>query len=247
MRRHVKPVAYAPGALTTGNLFLGFSSIVCSFNDQFLPAAWMIIIGGFLDLLDGKVARLSDNDSRFGAELDSMADMITFGLAPIMLVYKPVLQNYGKIGLLIGFFYIMCGAFRLARFNIQPPKKEKSNFTGLPIPTAAGLIASFILFTNELFGEPGFVWPMLIIFLTITMGVMMISSIEYICFPKFSWKTGKSRAKLILFLIYFCLLAIFPAYVFFPTAVMYLLSGLIAAPFSHFHHDLEEEMSEINV
>lgn len=246
MKRPVKPVAYAPSALTTGNLFLGFLSIVSSYNGQFLIAAWCIIIGGFMDLLDGKVARLSDSDSKFGAELDSLADLVTFGVAPIILLYGPVLQQYGKLGMLIGFLFIMCGAFRLARFNIQPPRKEKGNFTGLPIPAGAGLIASFILFTNEVYGEPGFQMSMIILALIVLASVLMISSVEYASFPRLSWRTPRSRVTLVIFFIYFGFLAVYPAYIFFPTGVLYILSGLVAALLSLFHEDLEDEMTEAN-
>ena len=247
MKRTVRPVALAPGAITSANLFLGFLAIITSMNENYVWAAVFIILGGFMDLFDGKVARLADTQSKFGGELDSLADLVTFGVAPIILIYQQVLQDFGVFGILVGFMYIICGAFRLARFNLLPPKKEKGNFTGLPIPAGAGLISSFILFTNEIYGEPGFRFSLFILGLIIVTCILMVSTIEYISFPKLSWKTKKNRIVTIIFIVYFLFLAKFPAYIFFPTGVLYLMSGLIGAMIPHPNEHIEEEISEVKV
>ncbi len=249
LRRPAKPpAAYAPSAITTGNMFLGFLSIVSAFNEQYLMAAWLITIGGFLDVFDGKVARLSGHQSKFGGELDSLADLITFGLAPVMLMYEPVLHQYGKVGLVIGFFFLMSGAFRLARFNLMPPKKEKGSFTGMPIPMAAGIVSTFIPFTNEVYGEPGFYMSILIVCLMLVTSILMISTIPYACFPKFAWQTTSERIRTCSLIVFFVSLAIYPAYVFFPAGVLYLLSGLVGAMLRGPQHpSISEEMKEANV
>ncbi|MCJ7498292.1 MAG: CDP-diacylglycerol--serine O-phosphatidyltransferase [candidate division Zixibacteria bacterium] len=126
-----------PGVFTVGNMLCGFISILQSFEGEAIHAAWLIILAGFFDALDGKIARISRSASRFGIELDSFADFVSFGIAPAVIFYSFRLYVLGTWGWLLGFLFIICGAFRLARFNIEARLEEKPYFTGLPIPVAA--------------------------------------------------------------------------------------------------------------
>jgi CDP-diacylglycerol--serine O-phosphatidyltransferase len=123
-------------------MFAGFYSIVASFNSDYERAAWAILVASIFDVLDGWVARMTHTATRFGIEIDSLSDAISFGVAPGVLVYSWSLQSFGKIGWLAAFFLVACAALRLARFNVQMGSEEKKHFTGLPSPAAALMIAT---------------------------------------------------------------------------------------------------------
>ena len=126
-----------PNLVTTGSLFAGFYGIVATMNGNYNLAAWFILISAIFDGLDGKVARLTGTTSRFGVEYDSLADLVAFGVAPGLLMYAWALKPFGKLGWLAAFLYVVCGALRLARFNVQVDTVESKRFVGLPIPAAA--------------------------------------------------------------------------------------------------------------
>lgn len=133
-----------PNLLTTANMFFGFFAIVYSIKGEFLISAYAIVAAAVFDLLDGRVARLTRSTSQFGAEYDSLCDLVSFGIAPALLLFLWALQPFGRIGWLAAFIYVACGALRLARFNVQKNVIEKSHFQGLPIPMAAGIVASSV-------------------------------------------------------------------------------------------------------
>ena len=149
-KRHLLPkigggIYILPNLLTTGNLFFGFFSIVKSMQGEFLWAAGAVFLAAIFDVLDGRVARLTKSMSDFGVQYDSLCDLVSFGLAPSFLVYQYALHSYGRLGWVLCFIYLACGALRLARFNVQSfVGKSNGDFNGLPIPIAACLIASFI-------------------------------------------------------------------------------------------------------
>ena len=130
-----------PNLVTTGGLFAGFYGIVATMKGDYQLAAWFILISAVFDALDGKVARLTGTTSRFGVEYDSLVDLVSFGVAPGLLMYSWALQPFGKFGWLAAFLYVVCGALRLARFNIQVNTVESRRFVGLPVPAAAGMVA----------------------------------------------------------------------------------------------------------
>lgn len=134
-----------PNLITSGSLFAGFYSIAATYNGQFEKAAMAIIAGVVLDGLDGRVARMTRTTTRFGVEYDSLADLVSFGVAPAFLVYGWALSQFGRWGWLAAFLFLICGALRLARFNVQINTVEKGQFNGLPIPAAATFVASIIL------------------------------------------------------------------------------------------------------
>lgn len=150
MSREVKRGVYIlPSILTLANLFCGFYAIIAIHKQHFHKAVLAIIIALVVDVLDGAVARFAKATSDFGVELDSLADLVSFGVAPGMLAYVFAMQPFGRIGWLAAFLFAACGALRLARFNIQTKKSDKRYFIGLPVPAAAGLVVSSVLFLGE--------------------------------------------------------------------------------------------------
>ena len=168
--------------MTTGNLFCGFYSIISTHHSHFMIAAWAILAASVFDLLDGRLARLANATSLFGLEYDSLSDLVSFGVAPSLLLYQSVLISLGHLGFFSAFLFIMCGAIRLARFNLTSSVSQKnSNFQGLPIPVAASMLASCVLV--NFFIKSGYhVWLML--GLTLILAILMVSS-----FPFLSLKT----------------------------------------------------------
>ncbi len=155
-RRTIRPsiggaVYILPNLLTTGNLFFGFFSIVKSLQGDFIWASSAILLAAIFDVLDGRIARLTNASSEFGVQYDSLCDLVSFGLAPAFLIYQFTLSGLGRIGWIVCFIFLACGALRLARFNVQSSiGKANDDFTGLPIPMAAGPIACFIGLMSEL-------------------------------------------------------------------------------------------------
>lgn len=143
-----------PNMLTTGNLFFGFFSIVKSMQGDFAWASAAILLAAIFDILDGRVARLTHGSSEFGVQYDSLCDLVSFGLAPALLMYQFALFSVGRFGWIFCFIFLACGALRLARFNVQSSiGKANDDFTGLPIPMAAGVVACFVNYMTELHVE----------------------------------------------------------------------------------------------
>jgi CDP-diacylglycerol--serine O-phosphatidyltransferase len=215
-------------------MFCGFASILSSFDGETVFAAWMIILAGFFDALDGKIARFAGSASRFGVELDSFADVISFGIAPAMLFYNLGVYPTGKWGWIPGFVFVICGAFRLARFNIQQTKLgEKLPYLGLPIPTAAITLVSYTLFCSEVWGRLRY--PKALITMIIAFSGLMVSGIEYETLPKFSLGDRKNKLKLVYILIFLIILIINPRLALFPFGMLYILSGVVKGGYELFH------------
>lgn len=214
-----------PGIFTMGNLFCGFASILaCVKGDKPTEPAWLIIFAAFFDFLDGIVARLSRSASRFGVELDSLADMVSFALAPAVLLYAYKMIEFGNWGWILGFTFIMAGAYRLARFNLTAKIESKRNFIGLPVPVAAVAIASFFIFCEHLWGEIRLDRFMSI--MVIACSVLMVSTIEYETIPKFDLSVQKNRIKILLIIGAGLILMIKTRLVMFPLVLIYILSGV---------------------
>ena len=178
-----------PNSATALNLFSGFLSIIFASNNNFHLAALFIFIAAFFDLIDGLLARLTNSSSKFGVELDSLADVVSFGAAPSFLIYKSYLFQYDFIGILISSLILIFGAFRLARFNVQLENiKTKLDFNGLPIPVAAITLASFILFYHN---GLNIINPFshLIIPSILLLTLLMVSKIKYNTLPKIKYLT----------------------------------------------------------
>jgi CDP-diacylglycerol--serine O-phosphatidyltransferase len=228
-----------PGVFTAGNMFCGFLSVLSSFDGEIIFAAWMIILAAFFDALDGMVARFSKSTSRFGVELDSFADLLSFGIAPAVMFYSLKLYPMGKWGWILGFVFVMCGAFRLARFNLGQTKlNEKHPYMGLPIPSAAVTLISYPLFCYEIWGALRF--PKALVTMIIAFSGLMVSGIEYETLPKFCLGNKKNKIKLIYVFIFIIALLINPRLVLFPFGLLYVLSGVVKGGYSLFHAERQE-------
>jgi CDP-diacylglycerol--serine O-phosphatidyltransferase len=213
-----------PNIFTTGNLICGFLSIISASEGDPTQAAWFIILAGFLDALDGKVARFSGATSSFGKELDSLSDVISFGLAPAFLIYTFKLHALGKWGWILGVVYISAAAFRLARFNLLAQTEEKKNFMGLPVPPAGLTLASYVIFCYSIWGR--IEYSEYLISMTILFSGLMVSQIEYDTIPD-HFNSRQNRIKL-LYLVGLALAALVkPRLLMFPVFLLYVAIGLV--------------------
>lgn len=189
-----------PSIFTTGNLFCGFFAIISSFSHQFERASFAIFLAGLFDVLDGRVARITKSQSKFGLEYDSIADVASFGLAPAVMTYVWVLEPYGRLGWASAFFFSACGALRLARFNTISSELPKSYFLGLPIPAAANMVAATFLAHKELqFPYVETVMMALMFFL----GSLMVSTVRFRSFKDFDLKHPRSFFYLVAVVLVF--------------------------------------------
>lgn len=189
-----------PNLFTAMNMFCGFLSIINTSERKYFYAAWLIIIAAIFDLLDGLVARLTNSSSELGVELDSLSDIVSFGTAPAFLIYSTYLFEYEVWGIMISSLLLIAGGFRLARFNVQLVGFDKKFFKGLPIPTAAIVLTSFILtFYKEGEGFSQF-YAQLIIPLVILLSILMVSKIKYDTLPAISVKGFKEKPATSVFL-----------------------------------------------
>jgi CDP-diacylglycerol--serine O-phosphatidyltransferase len=190
-------------------------------------AAWMIVAGAFLDAMDGKIARFTGSSSQFGVEYDSLADVITFGLAPSMLVYIIFGKTLGIVGVFLSFLPLLFGSIRLARFNTKLKGFDKKYFTGLPIPIAAITITSFVLFSNFIFADP-IKYPKMMITLILCISLLMVSNIRYEAAPNLNFKGNRlEKIKFLLVIIGVIILIIIPHQSLFPMMILYILAGLV--------------------
>ena len=228
--RSKRGIYLLPSVLTTFGMFAGFYSIISSINGNFTIAAISILIAMFWDTLDGRVARLTNTQSAFGAEYDSLADLVSFGLAPALLVYQWTLYELGRFGWLAAFVYLACTALRLARFNTQVGIADKRYFQGLPSPAAAGVIASmiwlkiwtFASFDSDVISLGYYLGAGI----TILCGLLMVSNIRYYSFKEFDSKKASFRFLLIVILSLIILVSK-PNIILFTGFFVYLLSGPI--------------------
>ena len=226
--RSKRGIFLLPSVLTTFGMFAGFYSIISSINGDFTIAAISILIAMFWDTLDGRVARLTNTQSAFGAEYDSLADLVSFGLAPALLVYQWTLYELGRFGWLAAFVYLACAALRLARFNTQVGIADKRYFQGLPSPAAAGVIASmiwlkiwtFASFDSDVISLGYYLGAGI----TILCGLLMVSNIRYYSFKEFDSKKASFRFLLIVILSLIILVSK-PNIILFTVFFVYLLSG----------------------
>ena len=222
-----------PNILTTSSLFAGFYSIVQAMNGAYDHAALAIFIALILDGLDGRVARLTNTQSSFGAEYDSLSDMVSFGVAPGLIVYVWALQPLGKLGWIAAFIYCTCAAFRLARFNVKLDIDNKQFFFGLPSPAAAALIASFIWISydngisgNEIF--LGFFQMQWFAFLlTIFAALSMVTDLRYYSGKDINLRNSQPFIAILVIVMIFGLISHNPADIIFIILISYALSGYV--------------------
>lgn len=213
-----------PNLLTTSSLFAAFYSIVASMKSHYEVAAIAIFIGMIADGLDGRIARMTNTQTAFGAEYDSLSDMVTFGVAPALLIYSWGLQQFGKIGWLVAFIYTAAVALRLARFNTQLETADKNYFQGLSSPLGAAILASFIWLCQQNQWRQTFVLIIAAIF-AVMASILMVSNVRYNSFKKVDFKGKVPFLYLILLVILFVAIASNPSLMLFIASLMYALSG----------------------
>jgi CDP-diacylglycerol---serine O-phosphatidyltransferase len=224
-------VIIIPSALTLGNLFLGIWAIVAASRGEFMTAAWLIVLAGVADTLDGRVARITQTGSRFGAELDSLVDAISFGVAPALVFYHLFLQD-GAWGWITGFFYVAAAVIRLARFNVEQAGHAKVAFHGLPSPAAGMTLATFYPFSQTAFFQLHFgtlPWPSIMIGLMLALGMLMMSHVLYPVVPKFGFRTTKGLLTLVSFIVVIIAAFTIPSLFFFPALLAYVAYGVLKA------------------
>ncbi|MGH7772364.1 MAG: CDP-diacylglycerol--serine O-phosphatidyltransferase [Candidatus Binatia bacterium] len=220
-----KGVYLIPSLFTTGNLICGFFSVISTFNGQYFQAALFIILAHLFDGLDGFAARLTKTTSQFGIEFDSLADLVSFGVAPAVLVYYWALVPWGTWGRLAACLYVVCGALRLARFNVQIRTVEKSHFVGLPIPAAAEMIAAIVLMYYFLDGEGATNRQAILLLVIYLLAGLMVSNFRYFSFKQFDLKKRHPFWILVSAIIFIKLTIAEPQIMFFTVFLLYTLSG----------------------
>jgi CDP-diacylglycerol--serine O-phosphatidyltransferase len=223
-KRNKKGIYILPNLFTTCSLFGGFYAIIAAIQGRYDAAAIAILISAIFDGLDGKIARFTNTTSQFGAEYDSLSDLVAFGVAPGLLAFQWSLKPFGRFGWLAVFLYIICGALRLARFNIQKSNLESRHFKGLPIPGAAIFIATLVLFTNSLGGlsENKYTIILSTIYL---LSFLMVSTIDYLSPKELELFKQKPFNVLVATILLFIVVAYKPALMLFVFSTMYVISG----------------------
>lgn len=221
-----KRLAYfLPNTFTALNMACGFSGVMFAFNGNFYLACIAIFLGAIFDSVDGRVARLTGTQSAFGEQFDSMSDLITFGMAPALIYYLKFLNSYGRLGVVIAFFYCLCGALRLARFNANIDKVKSDFFQGLPIPGGAIAVLSLVLISVEFphyFENKYFVMGYLLFY-----SLLMISTIPFASFKNSPWIKKHKKFVFFIILVLMCSLFIYEALMFPVIISTYVLISLI--------------------
>lgn len=221
-----KGIYLLPNTLTLCSMLLGFYSILSSLKGNYVHAAWAILFATIFDGLDGWVARLTNSTTKFGIELDSLSDLVSFGVAPAVMIYKWSLAPFGRIGWVAAFWFMACGALRLARYNVQMGSTESKSFTGMPIPGAATIIASMVLFYSEMSDMP----PgknIFILGLTVLLAFLMVSTLKYHGAKEIDFRQRKPFWILVAFVLGLTIIIMHPPISLFLFAMIYLLGGII--------------------
>jgi len=234
-----KGVYILPSLITMLSMFSGFYSIIASLNSDYERAAWAIMIASVFDVLDGWVARLTNTATRFGIEIDSLSDVISFGVAPGILVYTWTLSSFGKAGWLGSFFLVACAALRLARFNVQMGSAEKKHFVGLPTPGAALVIATTVVAYDELIQileHLRLAWladmvgkDYWVLGLTFLLAGLMVSNITYHSLKEANLKERRPFGLLVVMAAFLAVVAYHPSLVLFLVSISYVSLGLAEA------------------
>jgi len=203
-----KGIYILPSLFTTGNIFCGFYTFVAVLNEEFYLAAWAIVLAIVFDGLDGRVARLTKTTSKFGVQYDSLADIISFGMAPAFMVFAWKLMPFGRVGWMAAFLFLICGALRLARFNTMESEDSSGSFNGLPIPGAAAVVASIVILSEErIFSHFP---PVFLVIVVYALAFLMVSNIKYPAFKKLGLKKRVPFARFLFVVLMLYLFATIP-------------------------------------
>ena len=235
--RH-KSIYLLPNAFTTAALFCAFFAIIKAMNGEFSDAAIAIFCSMVLDGMDGRVARLTNTQSAFGEQYDSLADMVSFGVAPALIVYEWQLKGLGlgRLGLIVAFIYCVCAALRLARFNANIGVVDKRYFQGLPSPSAAALVAGFVWLVSEerVFIEGAYL-PYCALAITLFAGISMITNLPYYSGKAMDIRHSVTFPKLLLFVGIMLAVTMKPSLMLFALFVAYALSGYVLGAMHKLH------------
>ncbi len=221
-----KGIYILPNLFTSATLLAGFYSIVATMNGDFIKAGWAIIISMLCDGADGRIARITSTTSKFGVEYDSLADLVAFGVAPGLLAYEWALRPYGKWGWSAAFLYVICGALRLARYNVQIDNIESETFNGLPIPVAAGMLVTTVLMFHK-FDHAGPTQHISIPLLVFVLAFLMVSNLKFISFKQLELRKRKPFTVFFGILLLLILIVNEPQIVLFCVAALYVVHGPI--------------------
>ena len=231
-KRRFRGVFLLPNLITTGSLFAGFYAIVASIDGRFYAAAVAILVSLVLDGLDGRIARITKSTSGFGVQYDSLADLVAFGVAPGILVYLWALKPYHQFGWVAAFLFVVCGALRLARFNVQQGSMDPRYFNGLPIPAAATMIATAIIFYYQI-GEWAPERHIFILAMIYLLSFLMVSNIKYVSFKKMDLFRRHPFHTLVAVVLIFVVVATAPNIMGFLLMAAYVASGAISTYMYH--------------
>ncbi len=248
-RRVGRAIIVVPSLFTLANLFFGFWSMVLAAQGEFYLASWWIVIAGVLDMLDGLLARVSKTGTRFGGELDSLVDIVSFGVAPAVLMYFLHFSAQGPFAWVFLYGFVVCVALRLARYNVQSGDAPKNAFSGLPTTAAGMALATYYPFTQTQFYQTqltGLPWNQILIFLVIALGLAMVSNIQYAKVPRIGIRTRRGLLGLAthLTLIGFAIWSrdIF----FFPFGITYVVYGIVRSAVVGIQERAEEPEEDEN-
>ena len=227
MSRLNKKIYILPNIFTSLNALCGFYSVISSIRGNFMTAATAVLVAMIFDIMDGRVARMTNTESKFGMEFDSLSDLISFGVAPAILMYMWILPNQGRVGWLTAFVFVICGALRLARFNVTECTDSRF-FTGLPIPAAALFSVTWFLFCSKTGFDGKSAGIVSIIFLYI-ISFLMVSNVKYPCFKKTDKEQKIPFNILVSIILTIVLIAAEPQITLFVIAFCYLISGFFIA------------------
>ena len=225
MKQSRQLIYILPNLFTAGGIFSGMMSLIMSSEGKFDMAAWFILIALIFDGLDGRVARMTNTTSKFGVEFDSLADIVSFGVAPAMLLYQFCGEEFGRFGIVVSGLYVVFGAIRLARFNVTTSENEPSVFIGVPIPTAAVFISILIL----LYEKYAFNVYTPLLLVTLLVAVLMVSNIRYPSFKKIDLEKANFIKVLVGLVVSASLIFIYPVESLSILISAYLAFGLIRA------------------
>ncbi|RMG75263.1 MAG: CDP-diacylglycerol--serine O-phosphatidyltransferase [Nitrospirae bacterium] len=239
-----KGIYILPNSLTICGMFFGFYALISAIKGDYVRAAWAILIANIFDGLDGWVARLTNTTTKFGLELDSLSDLVAFGVAPAILVYTWSLIPLGRAGAATAFLFAVCGALRLARYNIQMVSEERKAFTGLPIPAAASVIATLVIFHSSFADNPpeGSFWVLL---LTIILSVLMVSTLRFHGIKEIDLKKRKPFWFLVFFVTLIFITVVHPPIALFSFAMAYLLWGIIENTYLFYKRRTERRTEQL--
>jgi CDP-diacylglycerol--serine O-phosphatidyltransferase len=237
-----KGIYILPSLITCGNMTFGLLSTMASVKGHFMTAAWTLVFALACDILDGRTARLTHTTSEFGVQLDSLSDLVSFGVAPAMMIYMLVLNTMGKVGVAIAILFVLCSALRLARFNVLAQQGAVFDyFVGLPAPASAGVCISFVL-SYELLGPeefglnfktipiliqtmPAFFKAMPVVM--VILSFLMVSNVPYYSFKHMHFSKAKTIQLLAMLIVLAILIIVYPQNIFFIIFLVYALSGCV--------------------